>query len=82
MDVFLFLATSRSIVSRWCPWEIGYADHAKSMRKVLIVPTEESGKWYGNEYLQLYPKLDLIANQFRAFDVAANTGQPVEAFVQ
>src|SRR3546814_9438780 len=25
-DVFLFLATSDSLTSRWCPWELGFAD--------------------------------------------------------
>ena len=28
-DWFLFLATSNSTQSRWCPWEIGYADSVK-----------------------------------------------------
>jgi hypothetical protein len=26
---FLFVATSNSMSSRWCPWEIGYADGKK-----------------------------------------------------
>lgn len=32
-DWFLFLATSNSTQSRWCPWEIGYADSQKGMEK-------------------------------------------------
>jgi disulfide oxidoreductase YuzD len=28
-DYFMFLATRHSVVSRWCPWEIGYADSVK-----------------------------------------------------
>src|SRR5690606_6648164 len=55
---FIFLATSNSTTSRWCPWEIGFADAAKGADKILIVPTEEdSGQWYGNEYLQLYKSI-------------------------
>lgn len=29
IDYFLFLATENSGASRWCPWEIGYADSQK-----------------------------------------------------
>lgn len=55
---FLFLATPNSVSSRWCPWEIGYADAVKIKDKILIIPTEDdSGNWYGNEYLQLYSKI-------------------------
>jgi hypothetical protein len=64
-DWFLFLATSNSTASRWCPWEIGYADSVKSYERILIVPTEDdSGRWYGNEYLQLYKKIDDGSNTF------------------
>lgn len=28
-DWFLFLATQHSTTSRWCPWEIGFADGKK-----------------------------------------------------
>lgn len=52
-DVFLFLATANSKASRWCPWEIGYADGEN--RSIYIVPTEADGTYYGNEYLDLYP---------------------------
>lgn len=63
-DWFLFLATSNSTNSRWCPWEIGYADAVKNYEKILIIPTEdESGKWYGNEYLQLYKTITDASNE-------------------
>jgi hypothetical protein len=59
MDYFLFLATPNSVASRWCPWEIGYADSEKAVDRILIIPTtDRSGTWYGNEYLQLYRKID------------------------
>lgn len=59
MDYFLFLATPNSVASRWCPWEIGYADSEKAADHILIIPTtDRSGSWYGNEYLQLYRKID------------------------
>ena len=59
MDYFLFLATPNSVASRWCPWEIGYADSQKPTDQLLIIPTEDrEGTWYGNEYLQLYRHID------------------------
>jgi hypothetical protein len=63
VDWFLFLATPNSTASRWCPWEIGYADAVKSNDNILIVPTsDDAGRWYGNEYLQLYKKIDEASN--------------------
>lgn len=59
---FLFLATPNSTTSRWCPWEIGYADGEKSIESIFIVPTvDDNGRYYGNEYLQLYKKIDQAA---------------------
>lgn len=56
---FLFLATPNSTKSRWCPWEIGYADGKKPLDSILVIPTvDNSGKYYGNEYLQLYRRID------------------------
>ena len=58
-DLFLFLATPQSMASRWCPWEIGYADGVKPINNILIVPTADSdGRAHGNEYLQLYRRID------------------------
>lgn len=58
MNYFLFLATSNSMSSRWCPWEIGYADGKKQNDKILIVPTAEGSRIHGSEYLQLYRRVD------------------------
>ncbi len=55
-NLFFFLASYNSKTSRWCPWEIGYAD--SSQKKIFIIPTSDSRDTYGNEYLQLYPKID------------------------
>jgi hypothetical protein len=60
-DFFLFLATRNSTASRWCPWEIGYADGIQKGDKVLIIPVTEGGVFYGNEYLQLYRRIDVAS---------------------
>lgn len=60
---FLFLATPNSVQSRWCPWEIGYADGVKAIDDIIIVPTQDDrGNYYGNEYLQLYCQIDEMAS--------------------
>ncbi|MEM8492236.1 MAG: toll/interleukin-1 receptor domain-containing protein [Pseudomonadota bacterium] len=52
---FLFLATAHSMSSRWCPWEIGYADGVKELSRIIVLPTRDySNKEYGSEYLKLY----------------------------
>jgi len=58
LDYFLFLATPNSMKSRWCPWEIGYADGKKHIDKILILPTTDGVGIYGSEYLQLYRRID------------------------
>lgn len=56
---FLFLATANSMASRWCPWELGYSDGVKGKDSIIILPTNDSsGVTYGNEYMQLYRRID------------------------
>jgi hypothetical protein len=64
-DWFLFLATNNSTSSRWCPWEIGYADSIQPHEKIIMIPTEDdNGSWHGNEYLQLYKRIIAASNNF------------------
>lgn len=75
LDYFLFLATPNSVASRWCPWEIGYADGKKQLDRILIVPTEDGGKTHGNEYLQLYRRIELSdKNELAAWQPSLTTG--------
>jgi hypothetical protein len=55
-DKFIFLATNNSINSKWCNWEIGYADAFKYLNKIALFPlADDNGSWQGSEYLQIYP---------------------------
>lgn len=58
-NFFIFLATPNSVESRWCPWEIGYADGVKPIDTIFVVPTEDGAGTYGNEYLDLYRRIDV-----------------------
>jgi hypothetical protein len=57
-NCFLFLATANSTQSRWCPWEIGFADGKKTLDDIFVVPTRDSIGTYGSEYLELYRRID------------------------
>jgi len=56
-DKFVFLATKKSIESKWCNWEIGFGDAHKYINKIVLFPLAEYdySEWKGNEYLQIYP---------------------------
>lgn len=58
-DFFLFLATANSMASRWCPWEIGFADGKKPINQILFVPTTDGITTHGNEYMDLYRRIDI-----------------------
>ncbi|WP_198971765.1 toll/interleukin-1 receptor domain-containing protein [Xylophilus sp. ASV27] len=74
LEYFLFLATPKSMASRWCPWEIGYADGRKQLDRILIVPTEDGAQTHGNEYLQLYRRVDLSdKNELAVWHPGQNT---------
>ncbi len=80
-DLFLFLATANAKASRWCPWEIGYAD--SSSRRIYIIPTANNQDSYGNEYLELYPNIDEVNFEGRKglaiFEVGKNKGRWMSA---
>ena len=83
LDWFLFLATQNSMVSRWCPWEIGYADGVKQISRIIVIPTtDQSGKSHGNEYLDLYRRIEIGSTQtksgYAVFDPRAQKGTFLE----
>ena len=59
-DKFVLLATNSAIASKWCNWEVGIGDSYKlSSRKIALLPlADNSGIWDGNEYLQIYPRIE------------------------
>lgn len=59
-DKFVLLATNNAVASKWCNWEVGIGDSYKLLKKkIAILPlAENSGTWNGNEYLQIYPRIE------------------------
>lgn len=76
---FIFLATPNSVTSRWCPWEIGYANGMKDIDTLLVVPTTDaSGQTAGNEYLDLYRRIDEFAGSLRFFEPRKVLGESLK----
>lgn len=61
-EKFILLATNDAVISKWCNWELGIGDTFKfSKDNLAILPlSENSGTWYGNEYLQIYPRIESV----------------------
>jgi len=59
-DKFVLLATNNAVESKWCNWEVGIADAFKlPKKKIVLLPlADNSGLWNGNEYLQIYPRIE------------------------
>jgi hypothetical protein len=74
-DYFLFLATPNSLASRWCPWEIGFADGVKPNERIFVIPTRLGQNYYGNEYIGLYRRIDISdAGPLGAWPPGMSTG--------
>nr|WP_207104574.1 toll/interleukin-1 receptor domain-containing protein [Rhizobium leguminosarum] len=74
----LIYAYSRSSQrSRWMPWELGYFDGTNGNVAILpIIPDQGKLDFEKEEYLQLYPKIDLVGtslfvNQSKETETAA-----------
>lgn len=78
-QLFLYLATGNSAHSKWCPWELGYADGKKSDQRIIVIPTRDTaGGEHGNEYGHLYRRIDRGSfNLLNAFDPNSMTGTAV-----
>jgi hypothetical protein len=80
LNLFLYLATPNSSTSRWCPWEIGYADGVKERSKIYVIQTQDDqGHVYGAEYLELYQNIDRSSvGNLAAFSPGSINGMPVQ----
>ncbi|WP_373354500.1 TIR domain-containing protein [Pseudoroseicyclus sp. CXY001] len=59
--LLFYLHTENASVSKWCPWELGFFNgHSGSAERTFIFPLVFTGeKFTGQEYLELYPIVDI-----------------------
>jgi hypothetical protein len=62
-EALFYLATEGATESTWMPWELGYFDALKGRVAILPVKKTESSTFTGNEYLGLYPYVDIATVQ-------------------
>lgn len=59
----LYLHSSASKVSKWCPWELGFVSGKRKFMCGTIPLVESSDEKYtGQEYLNIYKKIDYAKN--------------------
>ncbi len=70
-DKFVLLATNNAVSSKWCNWEVGIADPFKlANKKIALLPlADNSGNWNGNEYLQIYPRIERSSTNLNEYYV-------------
>jgi hypothetical protein len=62
---FLMLVTENSKNSKWVPWELGVADGHKSLNSIALLAVDRRDRQFtGNEYLNLYPKIEWYNEQW------------------
>lgn len=55
----VYVATKAATTSKWMPWELGYFDGRRTEEAVAILPlVDYRGQDVGQEYLDLYPKIE------------------------
>lgn len=83
-DRFLLVATENAVSSRWVPWELGYADKAKGIANIAILPIADPyGRWDGSEYLRLYPTARISSDdRLAVFRPSAQKGYYVEHWMR
>ncbi|MBE7474276.1 MAG: toll/interleukin-1 receptor domain-containing protein [Anaerolineales bacterium] len=84
LNLFMILATKNAMNSKWVPWEIGVADSKKPLNRILVVPVADpSGHFYGNEYMQLYQRIEVSSSgDLGVFEPNAISGYTVKEWLK
>lgn len=73
---FILLATNNALQSRWCNWELGYGDSYKYINNIALFPlSENDGSWKGQEYLQIYSRIEESALFLGSYNVIFPDGK-------
>ena len=57
--ILLYIHSAHSSKSRWMPWELGYFDGLKGKVGVIPVTKNQEETFKGEEYLNLYPYVEI-----------------------
>jgi len=62
-NTLLYIYSQHSKQSRWMPWELGFFDGLKGAVGVIPVTRNQEHTFKGEEYLNLYPDVDVAKMQ-------------------
>ena len=65
----LFATSSNSSTSKWMPWECGYFDGHNGKIAILPVTQTDESSFKGQEYLGLYPYIDVSGSTIWVNDI-------------
>ncbi|WP_405597046.1 MULTISPECIES: toll/interleukin-1 receptor domain-containing protein [unclassified Pseudoalteromonas] len=68
-ESLLFATSSNSSTSKWMPWECGYFDGMNGKIAILPISTTDEESFKGQEYLGLYPYIDVAGSTIWVNDV-------------
>ncbi len=76
---FAVIVTENSKSSKWVPWELGFADKAKTLDNVLIIPISEASREFtGVEYMRIYYCLEFYKSAWIAWRADPASIVPIE----
>ena len=70
-----YIATSNIVNSKWCPWELGYADGKKNKAAILPITKDKVYEYKGLEYLGIYPYIDYEKRKNGNYEFWVNDAQ-------
>lgn len=79
---FIVMVTENSKESRWVPWELGFADPVKSMDHIAILPIAEKYDFAKNEYMRIYPKIELVNNSWYIWNDDPLSFKPLDQWLK
>ena len=76
-----YIATSNIVNSKWCPWELGYADGKKNRAAILPITEDTVYEYNGLEYLGIYPYIDYAKIKNGNYEFWVNDAQIRDKYI-
>ncbi|MBO0486577.1 toll/interleukin-1 receptor domain-containing protein [Vagococcus fluvialis] len=67
-----YIVTANISNSKWCPWELGFADGKLGNRAAILPILDDNRNFNGQEYLSLYPHIDYVKGTNEILDFWVN----------
>lgn len=62
-SALIYAFSKNAMNSKWMPWELGYFDGINGLVSIMPIAEQEFSSFSGNEYLELYPYIDIESIQ-------------------